>query len=75
MYHEATFLHEMLDRANQTHHTTALQAAQIAKSTGAAKLLIGHFSSRYKSLQPLLDEARTEFPDTELAIEGITYTI
>jgi ribonuclease Z len=75
LYHEATFLHEMLDRANQTHHTTALQAAQIAKSTGAAKLLIGHFSSRYKSLQPLLDEARTEFPDTELAIEGITYTI
>ncbi|MFA4868468.1 MAG: ribonuclease Z [Pedobacter sp.] len=75
LYHEATFLHEMLDRANQTHHTTALQAAQIAKSTHASKLLIGHFSSRYKSLQPLLDEARTEFPETELAIEGITYTI
>ncbi|MEQ7801710.1 ribonuclease Z [Pedobacter sp. ASV1-7] len=75
LYHEATFLHEMLDRANQTHHTTALQAAQIAKSTGAAKLLIGHFSSRYKSLQPLLDEARTEFQNTELAIEGITYRI
>ncbi len=75
LYHEATFLHEMLDRANQTHHTTALQAAQVAKTTGAAKLLIGHFSSRYKSLQPLLDEAKAEFPDTELAIEGITYTI
>ncbi|WP_316815050.1 ribonuclease Z [Pedobacter nyackensis] len=75
LYHEATFLHEMLDRANQTHHTTALQAAEVAKITGAVKLLIGHFSSRYKSLQPLLDEARTVFEDTELAIEGITYPI
>lgn len=75
LYHEATFLHEMLDRANQTHHTTAFQAAQVAKTTNATKLLIGHFSSRYKSLQPLLDEARVEFPNTELAIEGVTYTI
>lgn len=75
LYHEATFLHEMLDRANQTHHTTALQAAEVAKVTGAAKLLIGHFSSRYKSLQPLLDEARTVFEETELAIEGITFPI
>lgn len=75
LYHEATFLHEMVDRANQTHHTTALQAAQIAKMTGAAKLLIGHFSSRYKALQPLLEEARSVFENTELAIEGNTYTI
>jgi ribonuclease Z len=55
LYHEATFLHEMLDRANQTHHTTALQAAQVAQITGAKRLLIGHFSSRYKALQPLLE--------------------
>lgn len=75
LYHEATFLHEMLDRANQTHHTTALQAAQVAKETGAARLLIGHFSSRYKALQPLLEEARSVFKETELAIEGITYSI
>lgn len=75
LYHEATFLHDMLDRANQTHHTTALQAAQVAKTTGAVKLLIGHFSSRYKALQPLLDEARLEFEHTELALEGVTYTI
>lgn len=75
LYHEATFLQEMLERANQTHHTTALQAAQIAKETGAVKLLIGHFSSRYKSLQPLLEEARSVFEHTELAIEGNTYTI
>lgn len=75
LYHEATFLHDMLDRANQTHHTTALQAAGVAKTTGAAKLLIGHFSSRYKQLQPLLDEAKSVFENTELAVEGITYPI
>ncbi|MNL18924.1 Ribonuclease BN [compost metagenome] len=75
LYHEATFLQEMIERANQTHHTTALQAAQIAKVTGAVKLLIGHFSSRYKTLQPLLEEARTVFENTELAIEGNTYSI
>jgi len=75
LYHEATFLHEMLERANQTHHTTALQAAEVAKITNASKLLIGHFSSRYKTLQGLLDEARSVFEETELAIEGNTYTI
>lgn len=75
LYHEATFLHEMLERANQTHHTTALQAAEIAKKTGAAKLLIGHFSSRYKSLQPLLEEAVAVFENTQLATEGNTFQI
>lgn len=75
LYHEATFMHDMLDRANQTHHTTALQAAEVAKLNRAKKLLIGHFSSRYKTLQPLLDEALSIFENTELAIEGQTYTI
>lgn len=75
LYHEATFLHEMLERANETHHTTALQAAQVAEIVGAKKLLIGHFSSRYKTLTALLDEARTIFPETELALEGNTYEI
>lgn len=75
LYHESTFLHEMIDRANQTHHTTALQAAEIARITGASKLLIGHFSSRYKTLQPLLDEAVSVFENTELALEGVTYPI
>src|SRR5690606_25878956 len=48
LYHEATFLHEMLDRAVDTYHTTALQAAEIAAEVGAKKLLIGHYSARYK---------------------------
>lgn len=75
LYHEATFLHNLLDRANKTHHTTAWQAGQVALQTQAKSLLIGHFSARYKSLNELLDEARGVFQNTELAIEGNTYTI
>ncbi|WP_448699039.1 ribonuclease Z [Mucilaginibacter sp. AW1-3] len=75
LYHEATFAHDMLDRANETHHTTALQAGEVAKTVGAKKLIIGHFSARYKTLGELLDEARSVFPDTELAIEGKTFII
>ena len=75
LYHEATFLNDMLDRAKETHHTTALQAAQIAFKTNAKRLLIGHFSARYKTLNELLDEARSVFPLTELAIEGKTFNI
>src|ERR1700744_475596 len=72
LYHEATFLNDMLDRAGETHHTTALQAAEIAIKTNAKKLLIGHFSARYKKLDELLEEAQSLFPATELAIEGKT---
>ncbi|MDT3404990.1 ribonuclease Z [Mucilaginibacter terrae] len=75
LYHEATFLHNMLDRANKTFHTTAWQAGQVAAQTGAKALLIGHFSARYKSLVELLDEARSVFPATELAIEGTTFQV
>jgi ribonuclease Z len=75
LYHEATFLNNMLDRAIETHHTTALQAAQVALTTNVKKLLIGHFSARYKTLTELLDEARSIFPETELAIEGRTFII
>lgn len=75
LYHEATFLHELLERANQTHHSTALQAGEVAKRVGATQLLIGHFSSRYKTLHPLIEEARSVFENTHLAIEGSTYQI
>ncbi|RZK15011.1 MAG: ribonuclease Z [Flavobacterium sp.] len=75
LYHEATFLHEMLERANETHHTTAQQAAEIAKKVNAKKLLIGHFSSRYKTLEGLLEEALGVFEYTQLATEGKTFEI
>jgi ribonuclease Z len=75
LYHESTFLHNMIDRANKTFHTTAWQAGQVALKTQAKALLIGHFSARYKSLNDLLDEARNVFENTELAIEGNTYPV
>ncbi|MEO6849671.1 MAG: ribonuclease Z, partial [Mucilaginibacter sp.] len=69
------FMHNMIDRAQTTHHTTALQAAEVAVKTNAKKLLIGHFSARYKTLNEMLDEARSVFPETELAIEGKTFIV
>jgi ribonuclease Z len=75
LYHEATFGHELHQRALQTFHSTARQAAQLARLAGAGRLLIGHFSSRYKDLTPLLAEARAEFPNTALALEGETFQV
>ncbi len=75
LYHEATFLHDMIERAQATYHTTSLQAATIAKKAGVKKLLIGHFSARYKALYPLLQEAKTVFPKTELATEGSRFSV
>ncbi|MEO5571821.1 MAG: ribonuclease Z [Bacteroidia bacterium] len=75
LYHESTFLHEMADRANATYHTTSLQAAQIAEKAEVKKLLIGHFSARYKNLSPLLEEARSVFKNTELALEGLRFEV
>jgi len=75
LYHEATFMHELLDRANETHHTTALQAGEIAKINDVKKLIIGHFSSRYKTLQMILEETQSIFENTELAIEGRTFQL
>jgi len=75
LYHESTFLHDMLERAQSTYHTTALQAAQVALKTGAQKLLLGHFSARYKTLNEILEEAQSIFPNSELAVEGKTFII
>lgn len=75
LYHEATFLNDMLVRASETHHTTALQAAEIARKANVKKLLIGHFSARYKTLDGLLEEARSVFEQTNLAIEGKVFTV
>jgi ribonuclease Z len=70
LYHEATFLDELKEKAVATYHTTASEAALFAKEAKVKKLLIGHFSSRYKEPGVLLNEARKVFPDTELALEG-----
>ena len=70
LYHEATFLHDLVDRAVKTAHSTALEAGLFAKQSAVNQLIIGHFSSRYAYLDKHLEEARKEFPDTELAEEG-----
>ncbi len=75
LYHEATFLHEMHDRAADTYHTTALQAGQVADEAGVKKLLIGHYSARYKELAPLLAESKSAFEETQLALEGNWYRV
>jgi ribonuclease Z len=75
MYHEATFMESEKSKAVDTFHSTAAEAATIARQAGAGKLLIGHFSARYRELDALLAEARAVFPNTELAIESSTFEL
>lgn len=75
LYHEATYLHENLDLARQTGHSTARQAGQIAQIAEAQKLIIGHYSARYRDLHPLLQEAQEVFPSTVLAKEGEVHRV
>jgi ribonuclease Z len=70
LYHEATFMQKLLPRATETYHSTTIQAATIAQKANVKKLMIGHYSARYKELTPLLEEAKTVFENTILAIEG-----
>ena len=75
LYHEATFAQGEAARATATFHSTAGQAAAIAKEAEVKKLVIGHFSSRYENEEPLLAEAKEIFPCTELAGEGKCFKI
>jgi ribonuclease Z len=75
LYHEATFLHELIDRAEKTAHSTAWEAGKIAATAKVGKLLIGHYSVRYNDLEPLLTEARSEFPETQLSEEGMSISV
>jgi len=70
LYHESTFLSDQKQRAFETYHSTAKQAAFIASKAEVKKLILGHFSIRYKDLEPLLSEAKEIFPNSQLAIEG-----
>ena len=74
IYHETTYMEDQRDRALTRFHSTTLQAAAIAREAGVKKLLIGHFSSKYVQIEPFAEECRTVFPNTDLAIEGNTYT-
>ncbi len=71
LYHESTFCEDMREQAALTGHSTARQAAAIAKMAGVGRLVLGHYSSRYENLQPFLEEAREVFPNTELGLDGM----
>lgn len=75
IYHETTYLKDQSERAAARYHCTTIEAADIAKRSGTGKLLIGHFSSRYETLEQFLAEAKAVFENTELALEGACYII
>ena len=75
LYHEATYTREFARDAKERGHSTAADAAQMAVVAGAERLLLGHFSSRYKSPEVLLEEAKEIFDNVALAEEGETYTV
>ena len=71
LFHEATFAAADAKRAKETFHTTAPQAAEIAKAAQVKKLVIGHYSARYEDESILLKEASEVFPQTILAQENL----
>lgn len=75
LYHEATFVNGSEERADLTRHSTAEQAATIAKKAEVKKLIVGHFSAKYKDLHPFLEQAQAVFANSALALEGETFEI
>ena len=70
LYHEATFPADMEEMAAKTYHSTTIQAAQTALAAQVGKLLVGHYSARYPSVEFFRDELCSVFPDSELARDG-----
>jgi len=76
LVHEATFSEEEAERALETQHATAKEAAQVAKMAGVRRLVLTHFSARFsRDPSPLLDEARAVFPETAVAKDGMLVDI
>lgn len=75
LYHEATYAEDKADNAKKYWHSTARQAAQVANDSGVGTLLLGHFSQRYDSEEPLLKEAKEIFANTLLANEGMVWEV
>ena len=71
LYHESTYMSAQIDKAEQYFHSTAAQAAQVARDAGVEKLLLGHYSARYNDENLLLKEARAIFPNAQLSQEGM----
>jgi len=75
LYHESTFCEEYADRAIETKHSTAVQAARIAKAAGVGKLILGHYSSRYSEVGVFEEEARTVFADAYAGRDGQQFSV
>jgi len=75
LYHEATFLETEAHLAKKTKHSTAKQAATVAKEANVHRLILGHFSTRYKSIVPFREEAIEVFNNVDLAEDGKTFEI
>ena len=75
LYHESTYLKDLEEKASARYHSTTIQAATIAKLAEVNHLMIGHFSSKYESVDTFLTEAKDVFPNTSLALEGSCYEI
>jgi ribonuclease Z len=72
LYHEATFTEKDKDRARQTFHSTAKEAAQIAQASNVKRLIVGHLSSRYSETEEHLAEASNHYKNTEVAEDGMS---
>ena len=70
LYHESTFLEKDREKAKLTMHSTAMDAAKIARDAQVNKLIIGHFSSRYENLDLFVNEVKQIFQNVELAFDG-----
>lgn len=75
LFHETTYLSQDADKAKERGHTTAAQAAQVALDAGAGRLLTGHYSSRYRDDNLILQEALTIFPNVILGKEGLSIPV
>lgn len=75
LYHETTFLMHDKEKASKTMHSTACEAATIAKMSNVGTLITGHYSPRYENIVPFLDEAKQIFPRTVLGLEGKKYSV
>ena len=75
LYHETTYLKDQEDKASARFHSTTVQAGQIAKKAEVKRLIIGHYSSKYESIDSFLKETKEIFENTELGIEGACYYV
>lgn len=75
LYHESTYLHTDLEKAESRYHSTARQAGELAREAGVKSLLLGHYSSRYREVEPFRAEAAEVFPQVQASVEGATYEV